>query len=111
MYHYNCIYIEVLYNHTINFFQLLTSYFIYTFYKISYKDGPSCEDCKKCLNEEDDDVSNIPPGGALLCARCSSRRSERKETIQEIVDSEVSYGKDMKVIKEVGSEKLFFSNF
>ena len=31
---------------------------------------------------------------------------ERKETMQEIVDTEVSYGKDLKIIKEV--RLLFF---
>ena len=36
-----------------------------------------------------------------LCAKCEARRGERKEVIQEIVDTEVSYGKDLKVIKEV----------
>ncbi|CAI9717321.1 cell-transforming gene 1 [Octopus vulgaris] len=35
-----------------------------------------------------------------VCQQCLSRRTERKETIQEIVQTEVNYGRDLKIILE-----------
>ena len=34
----------------------------------------------------------------LVCRRCSRRRTERKEILTEILDTEVKYGRDLKVI-------------
>lgn len=36
----------------------------------------------------------------LVCRKCSKRRSERKEIIQEIVETEEKYGRDLKIILE-----------
>ena len=35
-----------------------------------------------------------------LCKKCSHRRSERKEIITEIVETEVKYGRDLRIIVE-----------
>ena len=56
-----------------------------------------CGDCELSITSEIEEGSD----GALLCPKCVSRRIERKEAMQEIVDTEVSYGKDLKIIKEV----------
>ncbi len=56
-----------------------------------------CGDCELSITTEIEEGSD----GALLCTKCLSRRVERKEAMQEIVDTEVSYGKDLKIIKEV----------
>jgi len=49
--------------------------------------------------------SDIPEGlqweEVFNCRKCKSRCVERKETIQEIVDTEISYGKDLRIIKGV----------
>ena len=36
----------------------------------------------------------------LLCKKCSNRRSERKEIITEIVETEIKYGRDLRIIVE-----------
>ena len=50
----------------------------------------SCVDCEVSLTEED----------TGLCSKCVKRRGERKEIITEIVDTEVKYGRDLKIIVE-----------
>ncbi|XP_041374629.1 rho guanine nucleotide exchange factor 38-like [Gigantopelta aegis] len=37
---------------------------------------------------------------ALVCSKCLQRRLEQKKTIQEIVDTEISYGRDLRILKE-----------
>ena len=36
----------------------------------------------------------------LVCRKCAKKRSERKEIIQEIVETEEKYGRDLKIILE-----------
>jgi hypothetical protein len=36
----------------------------------------------------------------LFCHRCDKKRSERKEIISEIVDTEFKYGRDLRIIRE-----------
>ena len=54
---------------------------------------PSCEDCETSLAGEGD--------GVFICSKCEKRRGERKDIIQEIVDSETSYGQDLHIIQQV----------
>ena len=35
-----------------------------------------------------------------LCKKCSNRRCERKDTITEIVETEIKYGRDLRIIVE-----------
>ena len=54
------------------------------------------------------------PGGlpweeVFVCRKCNSRCVERKETIQEIVDTEISYGKHLRIIKGVRAVSLIRS--
>ena len=47
----------------------------------------SCDDCETPLTD------NEP-----LCHKCNKRRAERKEIINEIVETEIKYGKDLGII-------------
>lgn len=59
--------------------------------------GFICEDCDKVVEESElEDTMMID----IVCQKCQARRMERKETIQEIVDTEISYGRDLTIIKE-----------
>ena len=49
----------------------------------------TCEDCEVTLTEEEN-----------ICSKCVKRRGERKEIITEIVDTEVKYGRDLRIIVE-----------
>ena len=57
--------------------------------------GSVCEDCDHELDVAERDRDDF------ICKRCVMRRRERKETIQEIVDTECSYGNDLTIIKQV----------
>jgi len=48
-----------------------------------------CEDCEISLPEDE-----------LVCGKCLKRRGERKEIITEIVETEVKYGRDLRIIVE-----------
>lgn len=58
-----------------------------------------CCDCDQALDpsKEFDNGEFVDP---LLCRKCARRRTERKEIITEIVETEMKYGKDLKIIKE-----------
>ena len=55
----------------------------------SGQDVLTCPDCEQELelNEQ-------------MCKRCSKRRSERKEIITEIAETEAKYGRDLRIIVE-----------
>ena len=38
--------------------------------------------------------------GSVVCKKCAKRRSERKEIITEIVETEIKYGRDLRIIVE-----------
>ncbi len=50
----------------------------------------ACEDCELTLTEDNES----------LCPKCVKRRGERKEIITEIVDTEIKYGRDLRIIVE-----------
>ena len=50
----------------------------------------TCPDCEQELGENE----------SLVCKRCSKRRSERKEIITEIAETEAKYGRDLRIIVE-----------
>ncbi|XP_050511930.1 uncharacterized protein LOC114329403 [Diabrotica virgifera virgifera] len=52
-----------------------------------------CEDCEASLEGANGNV-------ALLCRKCVKKRSERKEIITEIVETEEKYSKDLQIILE-----------
>ncbi|XP_076263580.1 rho guanine nucleotide exchange factor at 64C [Rhynchophorus ferrugineus] len=52
-----------------------------------------CEDCEATLESK---TENDP----LLCRKCLKKRSERKEIITEIVETEEKYSKDLQIILE-----------
>ena len=49
-----------------------------------------CPDCELAVVE----------GEESICAKCLLRRSERKEIITEIVETEGKYGRDLRIIVE-----------
>lgn len=53
----------------------------------------SCEDCDLLVDPQ-------PEDGPLICKKCSKKRSERKETITEIVETEEKYSRDLQIILE-----------
>lgn len=62
-----------------------------------------CVDCDLESAEpvvgEDEKKKFINSSGSFLCLRCTKRRNERKEIICEIVDTELKYGRDLKIIQ------------
>ncbi|KAK9502513.1 hypothetical protein O3M35_011282 [Rhynocoris fuscipes] len=58
----------------------------------------SCEDCDQLVETQitDSGVMFAP----LVCRKCSKRRSERREIITEIVETEEKYGRDLRIILE-----------
>ncbi|CAL4066442.1 unnamed protein product [Meganyctiphanes norvegica] len=65
---------------------------------ISTKEGdfPLCDDCDSPV---DTHITNSGVVYApLVCRRCSRRRQERKEILTEIMDTEIKYGKDLRIM-------------
>ncbi|XP_078620705.1 uncharacterized protein LOC144887382 [Branchiostoma floridae x Branchiostoma japonicum] len=68
-------------------------------------DESNCADCEKVntvidVEEEEESPRSYRTEDTALCPRCEKRRVERKEAIQELVQTELSYGADLRVIKE-----------
>ena len=51
--------------------------------------------------EEAPSIVGDGESGVRLCRDCRARREERKRTILEVVQTEESYGRDLKIIFEV----------
>ncbi|XP_066142159.1 uncharacterized protein RhoGEF64C [Euwallacea fornicatus] len=62
-------------------------------YRIKPEVFASCEDCDSSLDSK---AENEP----LLCRKCIKKRSERKEIITEIVETEEKYSRDLQIILE-----------
>ena len=58
--------------------------------------------CLDCSNARKSDIQNSV---LQICSRCYQRRVERKKTMQEIIETEVNYGRDLNILKEVCSEE------
>ncbi|XP_054706141.1 myosin-M heavy chain-like [Uloborus diversus] len=57
-----------------------------------------CADCDEQMEENgNSDNSHCCP---LVCKKCDKKRSERKEIVTEIVETEFKYGKDLEIIRE-----------
>ncbi|XP_060567018.1 uncharacterized protein LOC132725851 [Ruditapes philippinarum] len=52
-------------------------------------------DCVDCGPQDMVDIVR-----SQVCPQCLSRRRERRETIQEIIDTEMNYGRDLNILKE-----------
>ncbi|XP_045177616.2 uncharacterized protein LOC123537831 [Mercenaria mercenaria] len=53
------------------------------------------QDCVDCGPQDMIDVHR-----SQVCPQCLSKRRERKETIHEIMDTEMNYGRDLNILKE-----------
>jgi len=65
-------------------------------------DGRSCHVCHPTSARS----SSSTDSAANLCAKCLSKRTERQATIKEILDSELSYCHDLKLIKQHFNDAL-----
>lgn len=67
---------------------------------ISDKDTPIhlCEDCDTAVETQITEQGSI--FAPLVCRKCSKKRTERKEIITEIVETEEKYGRDLQIILE-----------
>ncbi|XP_039351349.1 uncharacterized protein LOC120374956 isoform X1 [Mauremys reevesii] len=59
-----------------------------------------CTDCGERDFPVETDAQNQNKRRANLCVKCQKRRTERKESILEFVNTEASYGEDLRIIKE-----------
>ncbi|TRY62219.1 hypothetical protein TCAL_03186 [Tigriopus californicus] len=59
-----------------------------------------CFDCDTCLETPDDGKSAMDRVSGRVCLGCTKRRCERKEIITEIYETEVKYGRDLRIILE-----------
>ncbi|XP_058665789.1 uncharacterized protein LOC131560827 [Ammospiza caudacuta] len=59
-----------------------------------------CTDCGERDLPVETDVQNCNQRRADLCEKCRKRRTERKESVLEFVNTEASYGEDLRIIKE-----------
>ncbi|XP_064598427.1 myosin-M heavy chain-like [Liolophura sinensis] len=59
--------------------------------------APQCGSCKA-----DHDTCNcyLSHCNCELCTKCEKKQSERKRTIEEILDTEIRYGQDLQLLKE-----------
>eukprot|EP00095_Tigriopus_kingsejongensis_P006708 maker-scaffold25_size650667-snap-gene-4.14 protein:Tk06708 transcript:maker-scaffold25_size650667-snap-gene-4.14-mRNA-1 annotation:"myosin-m heavy chain-like" len=58
-----------------------------------------CFDCDILLEVLDDKLAHDRVSGRV-CGNCTKRRTERKEIITEIIETEVKYGRDLRIILE-----------
>ncbi|XP_041897601.1 uncharacterized protein LOC121670830 isoform X3 [Corvus kubaryi] len=59
-----------------------------------------CTDCGERDLSVETDVQNCNQRRADLCEKCHKHRTERKESVLEFVNTEASYGEDLRIIKE-----------
>lgn len=59
-----------------------------------------CTDCGGRDFPLETDVQNQNRKQAILCEKCLKCRTERKESVLEFVNTEASYGEDLRIIKE-----------
>ncbi|XP_067995082.1 uncharacterized protein [Melanerpes formicivorus] len=59
-----------------------------------------CTDCGERELPVETDLQNCNQRRADLCEKCRKRRTERKESVLEFVNTEASYGEDLRIIKE-----------
>ena len=65
-----------------------------------------CRDCEAYLggsnavSSASSSSSNSDDEDKQLCGKCSKRRVERKEIISEIVETEIKYGNDLRIIMD-----------
>lgn len=56
--------------------------------------------CPDCGQRDGHGVARTEGEGTGMCERCSKLRTERKEAILEFLNTESSYGEDLRIIKE-----------
>lgn len=61
---------------------------------------PADHHCADCDAQRQPDSEPQKRSSTYVCAHCEKRRNERKEIISEIVDTELKYGRDLRIILE-----------
>lgn len=62
----------------------------------------STPQCGSCQADHDTCNCYLSHCNCELCRKCEKKQSERRRTIEEILDTEMRYGQDLKLLKEVG---------
>ena len=60
-------------------------------------DDSRCFDCNLWIEKDETRPDRV---SGIVCARCAKRRSERKEIITELYETEIKYGRDLRIIVE-----------
>lgn len=42
-----------------------------------------------------------------ICKKCHKKKVERKEAIVELIQTEINYGQDLRILKEVGFHPFY----
>ena len=61
---------------------------------------PLCKDCNGAPIDLTPEASASNSAASQLCQPCLRNRSERKEILQEILKTELNYGRDLKIIRD-----------
>ena len=51
-------------------------------------------------HQSSSEVNKVGSSSEVVCLKCSKQRTERKEIITEIVETELKYGRDLRIIVE-----------
>ena len=70
-----------------------------------------CPDCLKHYvpPKEEEKGDTVDPDAPEICEKCKDRKVERKEAIIELVQTEINYGNDLQILKEVRYQLLLNS--
>ena len=61
-----------------------------------------CPDClKHYVPPKEEEKVEVDDNEPEICAKCKDRKVERKEAIIELVQTEINYGNDLQILKEV----------
>lgn len=66
-------------------------------------------ECPDCLKHYVPPKENSNASEPQICAKCKDRKVERKEAIIELVQTEMNYGNDLQILKEVSFTALDFN--
>lgn len=67
-----------------------------------------CPDClKHYVPPKEEEKGEVDSNEPEICAKCKDRKVERKEAIIELVQTEINYGSDLQILKEVRDQLVY----